>query len=163
MKVFISGAAGDARLPRWRDDFLTTLTTFIFLPVQIDNCAAGGNTTIHVPNTGPMTGLLDVLPAQVALSVAPAGTKRKYAHTLEWLQLPREVRGVLVGGVVSGQVLGRQTFGGDSAAPLPSFPRLTSPQSKTPLSLKNTHRMSGWACTAPRPTPWPGRCWRPGC
>lgn len=97
MKVFISGAAGDARLPRWRDDFFTTLTTFFFIPVQIDNCAAGGSTTIHVPNTGPMTGLLDILPAQVALSVAPAGTKRKYAHTLEWLQLPREVRGVVSG------------------------------------------------------------------
>mgnify|MGYP001810495801 FL=1 len=41
--------------------------------------------TIHVPNTGPMTGLLDALPADALLSVS-RDPKRKYAHTLEYLQ-----------------------------------------------------------------------------
>jgi len=40
--------------------------------------------TIHVPNTGPMTGLLDDLPASVLLSKS-SSTTRKYAHTLEWI------------------------------------------------------------------------------
>jgi hypothetical protein len=42
-------------------------------------------TTIHVPNTGPMTGLLDDLPASVFLSKSE-NLARKYAHTLEWIQ-----------------------------------------------------------------------------
>ncbi|PSC70862.1 Proline iminopeptidase [Micractinium conductrix] len=41
-------------------------------------------TVVHVPNTGPMTGLLDALPAPALLSVS-TDPKRKYAHTLEWL------------------------------------------------------------------------------
>ncbi|KAL4552458.1 hypothetical protein Ndes2526B_g06664 [Nannochloris sp. 'desiccata'] len=41
--------------------------------------------TIHVPNTGPMTGLLNDLPASVLLSKS-SSTTRKYAHTLEWIQ-----------------------------------------------------------------------------
>jgi sugar fermentation stimulation protein A len=41
-------------------------------------------TTIHVPNTGPMTGLLNALPASVLLSKS-SSTTRKYAHTLEWI------------------------------------------------------------------------------
>lgn len=40
--------------------------------------------TIHVPNTGPMTGLLDDLPASALLSKS-SSTTRKYAHTLEWI------------------------------------------------------------------------------
>ncbi|KAL6767570.1 hypothetical protein ACKKBF_B35765 [Auxenochlorella protothecoides x Auxenochlorella symbiontica] len=44
---------------------------------------------IHVPNTGPMTGLLDELPSRVALSLS-ANLKRKYAHSLEWIHLQKE-------------------------------------------------------------------------
>lgn len=40
--------------------------------------------TVHVPNTGPMTGLLDNLPAPVKLSKSNSKT-RKYAYTLEWI------------------------------------------------------------------------------
>ncbi|KAL4431992.1 hypothetical protein ABPG77_000259 [Micractinium sp. CCAP 211/92] len=47
--------------------------------------AEAGVTTVHVPNTGPMTGLLDALPAPALLSVS-ADPKRKYKHTLEWLR-----------------------------------------------------------------------------
>ena len=46
---------------------------------------------VHVPNTGPMTGLLDRLPARVLLSES-SSTKRKYAHTLEWVWQEAEVR-----------------------------------------------------------------------
>jgi sugar fermentation stimulation protein A len=57
--------------------------------VHLANCNADGETetriTIHVPNTGPMTGLLDNLPASALLSKSSA-TTRKYAHTLEWIQ-----------------------------------------------------------------------------
>ena len=41
--------------------------------------------TIHVPNTGPMTGLLDQLPAQALLSKS-SNPSRKYAYTLEWMK-----------------------------------------------------------------------------
>lgn len=44
-----------------------------------------GEVTIHVPNTGPMTGLLDALPADALLSTS-ADPKRKYAHTLEYVK-----------------------------------------------------------------------------
>ncbi|KAL4424351.1 hypothetical protein ABPG75_001652 [Micractinium tetrahymenae] len=47
--------------------------------------AQAGITTVHVPNTGPMTGLLGALPAPALLSVS-ADPKRKYPHTLEWLR-----------------------------------------------------------------------------
>lgn len=40
---------------------------------------------VHVPNTGPMTGLLDALPAPALLSKAPPGAKRKYPLGLEWV------------------------------------------------------------------------------
>ena len=40
--------------------------------------------TVHVPNTGPMTGLLDNLPAPVKLSKSNSKT-RKYQYTLEWI------------------------------------------------------------------------------
>lgn len=43
------------------------------------------HTVIHVPNTGPMTGLLDNLPAPVLLSESRVAT-RKYPHTLEWMK-----------------------------------------------------------------------------
>ena len=43
-------------------------------------------TTVHVPNTGPMTGLLDDLPTEVLLSKS-SNEKRKYAHTLEWMKV----------------------------------------------------------------------------
>lgn len=39
---------------------------------------------VHVPNTGPMTGLLDCLPTKVLLSKS-SNPKRKYPYTLEWL------------------------------------------------------------------------------
>lgn len=39
---------------------------------------------VHVPNTGPMTGLLDSLPTKVLLSKS-SNPKRKYPYTLEWL------------------------------------------------------------------------------
>ncbi|KAL4859014.1 Proton/sulfate cotransporter 2 [Chlorella vulgaris] len=55
--------------------------------------AAADFTTIHVPNTGPMTGLLDTLPAEALLSVS-SDPKRKYAHTLEFL---RDSQGTWVG------------------------------------------------------------------
>lgn len=42
-------------------------------------------TTIHVPNTGPMVGLVDHLPSPVLLS-ASSNPSRKYAHTLEWIR-----------------------------------------------------------------------------
>lgn len=52
-------------------------------------------TTVHVPNTGPMTGLLGALPAPALLSVSN-DPKRKYRHTLEWLRPDAEqVRGLL--------------------------------------------------------------------
>lgn len=37
-----------------------------------------------------MTGLLDELPSRVALSLS-ANLKRKYAHSLEWIHLQKEV------------------------------------------------------------------------
>lgn len=43
------------------------------------------STVVHVPNTGPMTGLLDTLPAPALLSKSSSAT-RKYAHTLEWMR-----------------------------------------------------------------------------
>ena len=43
-------------------------------------------TTVHVPNTGPMTGLLDDLPVPVCLSKS-SNKNRKYAHTLEWMKV----------------------------------------------------------------------------
>jgi sugar fermentation stimulation protein A len=43
-------------------------------------------TTVHVPNTGPMTGLLENVPVQVLLSKS-ANPKRKYAYTLEWMNV----------------------------------------------------------------------------
>ena len=42
-------------------------------------------TVIHVPNTGPMAGLVERLPSPVLLSVSD-NPKRKYEHTLEWMQ-----------------------------------------------------------------------------
>ena len=42
-------------------------------------------TVVHVPNTGPMSGLLGHLPSEVLLS-SSASARRKYAHTLEWIQ-----------------------------------------------------------------------------
>ena len=39
---------------------------------------------IHVPNTGPMTGLLDHLPSRALVSES-SNPKRKYKHTLEWM------------------------------------------------------------------------------
>lgn len=53
---------------------------------------AAAATVVHVPNTGPMTGLLDNLPAEVVLSRAAAGSKRKYLHTLEWIRPEPGVR-----------------------------------------------------------------------
>lgn len=50
---------------------------------------------IHVPNTGPMTGLLDSLPATALLSHS-ADPRRKHAHTLEWLRPAADVRFVCV-------------------------------------------------------------------
>ncbi|KDO29011.1 hypothetical protein SPRG_06066 [Saprolegnia parasitica CBS 223.65] len=42
--------------------------------------------TVHCPNTGPMIGLLDLPLANVQLSVSD-NPKRKYAHTLEQIQV----------------------------------------------------------------------------
>jgi sugar fermentation stimulation protein A len=42
--------------------------------------------TVHVPNTGPMTTLVDGLPGAEALLSVSASKTRKYAHTLEWLR-----------------------------------------------------------------------------
>lgn len=42
-------------------------------------------TVVHVPNTGPMTGLLDHMPSQAMVS-ASSNPKRKYRYTLEWLK-----------------------------------------------------------------------------
>ena len=53
-------------------------------------------TTLHVPNTGPLTGLLDNLPAPVMLSQS-SNTSRKYAHTLEWIRIGKDDRPVWVG------------------------------------------------------------------
>jgi len=41
--------------------------------------------TVHCPNTGPMTGLLDRAGAPVLLAVSD-NDKRKYRHTLEWIK-----------------------------------------------------------------------------
>jgi DNA-binding sugar fermentation-stimulating protein len=41
--------------------------------------------TVHCPNTGPMIGLLEHLPAPARLSVSDSAT-RKYAHTLEMIR-----------------------------------------------------------------------------
>ncbi len=66
--------------------------------------AEAGVTTVHVPNTGPMTGLLDALPAPALLSVS-ADPKRKYKHTLEWLRPDGEQVGA------AGNLLPRSVFG----------------------------------------------------
>jgi sugar fermentation stimulation protein A len=42
--------------------------------------------TIHVPNTGPMVGLLGALPAPAFLSRS-SNAARKYALTLEWIRV----------------------------------------------------------------------------
>jgi len=42
-------------------------------------------TTVHCPNTGPMIGLIEHLPAPARLSVSQSAT-RKYAHTLEMIR-----------------------------------------------------------------------------
>jgi sugar fermentation stimulation protein len=46
---------------------------------------SAATTVIHVPNTGPMTGLVEHLPAPALLSKSD-NPARKYAHTLEWLR-----------------------------------------------------------------------------
>ena len=54
--------------------------------LDVDGAVSESETiTIHVPNTGPMTGLLDALPASVFLSKS-SNASRKYAHTLEWIK-----------------------------------------------------------------------------
>ncbi|BDA45200.1 Sugar fermentation stimulation protein homolog [Coccomyxa sp. Obi] len=54
--------------------------------IQIDGQGATSeDVVVHCPNTGPMTGLLDLPLENVWLSTA-ANTKRKYAHTLEAIQ-----------------------------------------------------------------------------
>jgi DNA-binding sugar fermentation-stimulating protein len=65
-------------------------------------------TTVHCPNTGPMIGLLEHLPAPARLSVS-TNTARKYAHTLEMIR-----RGGADGG-------------GDSNADGASTPKPTNP------------------------------------
>lgn len=45
----------------------------------------GREEVVHVPNTGPMAGLLDNLPAPILCSTSN-NPSRKYAHTLEWIQ-----------------------------------------------------------------------------
>ncbi|ETW09782.1 sugar fermentation stimulation protein [Aphanomyces invadans] len=52
--------------------------------VQLDN--SDTVVTVHCPNTGPMIGLLDLPLAPVRLSVSD-NAKRKYAHTLEYIQV----------------------------------------------------------------------------
>ncbi|KAL4156549.1 hypothetical protein PRNP1_005579 [Phytophthora ramorum] len=53
--------------------------------------------TVYCPNTGPMVGLLDGLPnARVQLSKSN-NPKRKYAYTLEMIQIHNGERGVWVG------------------------------------------------------------------
>ncbi|KAG7388967.1 hypothetical protein PHYBOEH_007660 [Phytophthora boehmeriae] len=52
--------------------------------------------TIYVPNTGPMVGLLDEPYARVQLSKSD-GPKRKYAYTLEMIQIHNGERHVWVG------------------------------------------------------------------
>jgi sugar fermentation stimulation protein A len=51
---------------------------------QVANSQDNKVITVHVPNTGPMTGLLDNLPAPVKLSKSSSKT-RKYQYTLEWI------------------------------------------------------------------------------
>jgi DNA-binding sugar fermentation-stimulating protein len=54
--------------------------------MQIDGADPDSeHTVVHCPNTGPMTGLLDLPMANVWLSTS-ANAKRKYAHTLEAIQ-----------------------------------------------------------------------------
>ena len=64
-------------------------------PQQQVDVANTGVTVVHVHNTGPMTGLLDRLPSPALLSCAAPGSKRKYAHTLEWVQPEPGVSGSL--------------------------------------------------------------------
>lgn len=47
--------------------------------------AADPPTVVHLPNTGPMTGMLGHLPSECLLSTSASAT-RKYAHTLEWIR-----------------------------------------------------------------------------
>lgn len=48
--------------------------------------------TIHVPNTGPMVGLLGALPAPAFLSKSK-NAARKYALTLEWIRVIEDSQG----------------------------------------------------------------------
>ncbi|KAF0697256.1 Aste57867_12028 [Aphanomyces stellatus] len=61
--------------------------------IQLDD---GEVVTVHCPNTGPMVGLLDIPNAPVQLSVSD-NPKRKYAHTLEMIQVHNGDKHVWVG------------------------------------------------------------------
>ncbi|RHZ17895.1 hypothetical protein DYB37_004435 [Aphanomyces astaci] len=56
--------------------------------------------TVHCPNTGPMVGLLDIPLAPVRLSVSH-NAKRKYAHTLEFIQVKNQADAMVWVGVHS--------------------------------------------------------------
>jgi hypothetical protein len=111
-----------------------------------DAAAVGAPIVIHVPNTGPMTGLLDSLPAEALLSVS-ADPKRKYAHTLEWLRPSGEV--VLCLGRCAALKVCAQTA---LAALFRGYGRAAPHWLASPQPFPHCCcRGSGWALTAPRP------------
>lgn len=103
-------------------------------------------TVVHVPNTGPMTGLLDALPAPALLSVS-TDPKRKYAHTLEWLCPAGQVLRMAGGAERAGVAL--------LAHALLQLGLHSTRASPTHLPCPHMAcRAAGWAPTAPKQTRW---------
>uniref|UniRef100_H3HEB2 Sugar fermentation stimulation protein C-terminal domain-containing protein n=1 Tax=Phytophthora ramorum TaxID=164328 RepID=H3HEB2_PHYRM len=90
-----------ARLIRRYKRFLADVVLLDGAPTDKSSEVAGTKAdevvTVYCPNTGPMVGLLDGLPnARVQLSKSN-NPKRKYAYTLEMIQIHNGERGVWVG------------------------------------------------------------------
>ena len=114
----------------------------VVFPEDDDDVSDEGFVTVHCPNTGPMTGLLDQCPtAEAWVSVADDPLKkRKYAHTLEATRpfaggpivgvhsaaANRVVRALLEAGVLSegGEGNGKEEDGEEKEEGFALLPRL---------------------------------------